>query len=383
MKILFVTSKSLGGSGKYISVLARGLGQRLHLDLVYYPMGVPQDNEIEAPFKQVVHFKSPPSLNPIKLIGLAYQVRTLIKAQNYDIVHSHTSLGGLIARLASIGLPCKSLQTLHAFGADLFTPQPQKSVYWLIEKCLDFATDAYIAPSEYMKQYGVKLKLFAANKVNVVYNSLPLSPPKSDVVANDRNRIRTDLNIDDKVVFLFCGRLEPQKGVDILIESLAEDRLQGLDFVVLICGQGENEAEYKKLAIDLGVDSRIVWLGWQVNVEQFYAACDIYVMPSRWESFGLVFLEAMNYKKPIVTTNAQAIPEVVAHSECGLVGENENVAQLAENMRAMADSAQMRLQMGEAGFNRMSLKFSFPEFVDKTFDVYKSLVGTIINNSGR
>ncbi|RYE49087.1 MAG: glycosyltransferase family 1 protein, partial [Sphingobacteriales bacterium] len=305
----------------------------------------------------------------------------LIKIHKYDIVHSHTSLGGVIARLASIGLSCKSLQTLHAFGADLFTPQPQKSIYWLIEKCLDFATDAYIAPSEYMKQYGVKLKLFAANKVNVVYNSLPLRPPMPDVVTSDRIRIRTTLNIDDKLVFLFCGRLEPQKGVDILIKSLAEDSLKGLEFVVLVCGQGDNEVEYKQLAAELGVDTRIIWLGWQTNVEQFYAACDIYVMPSRWESFGLVFLEAMNFKKPIIATNAQAIPEVVAHAECGLISDNENVAQLAENIRALAVNSHLCRQMGEAGFHRLSIKFSFPEFVDKTFNVYTSLVDDKLNNS--
>jgi glycosyltransferase involved in cell wall biosynthesis len=136
--------------------------------------------------------------------------------------------------------------------------------------------------------------------------------------------------LEDETLFLFCGRLE-KKDVDVLFDAIAkmDDRIS---FKVAWCGEGDLRNKLNEQANRLGIQHRLHWLGLQSDVSQFYAAADIYIMPSRWESFGLVFLETMNYETPILSTKTQTIPEVVEDQVCGLLSENEDSSQLANNM---------------------------------------------------
>jgi glycosyltransferase involved in cell wall biosynthesis len=366
-KILFITSKSLGGSGKYISSLATALRKKgYHCELLYYPSGVAQDNEIEAAFAKVHHFSVPPGFSPANITKNILQVRTIVDQNDFDWVHTHTSLGGLIGKLGA-RLAHKKVAigaTLHAFAADEFTPVPQKWVYWIIERFLDSLTDAYVAPSHYMVEYGKRIRVINSKKVTVIHNSLPLQPPPSSVALTG-NAKRESLGFGaDEIVFLFCGRLEEQKGVDTLIAGFAKVPAN-LRCRLVICGIGEDERKLKELAVSLNVDSRIHWAGWQADVEPFYAMADVYVMPSRWESFGLVFLEAMNFSLPVISTRTQAIPEVVDDRNTGLLGGNGDVMALAANMTLLATDAELRKKMGKAGKIRLMEHFTFERFVEE------------------
>jgi len=364
-RILFVTSKSLGGSGKYISSLAPELIKAgHHCDLLYFPLGVAQDIELESAFNRVFHFTSPPGFSISSLIKNIHTVRDVLNSGEYDWVHSHTSLGGLFGRLGAF-FSKKTLlvgQTLHAYGADEFVPYPQKAVYWVIEKFLDLLTDAYVAPSKHVVDYGTRMHLINATKATVIYNALPLRAPPPDLTA-PRAQLRAKLNIrDDEVVYLFCGRLEPQKGVDVLLDACGKLPKE-LPWRLVICGIGEDEAALKAQAELLGISKNLLWMGWQTEVDPFYAGADLYAMPSRWESFGLVFLEAMNFALPIVSTATQAIPEVVEDGVCGMLSPNEDVPALTNNLLRLSTDRSLRQAMGEAGRARLHQKFTFERFV--------------------
>ena len=378
-KILFVTSKSLGGSGKYISTLAAALRERgHHCELIYYPMGVVQDGEIEAAFSAVHHFKARPGFSPIGVAANVARVREVLMNNHFDWVHTHTSLGGLFgkvgATLARSGARVGA--TIHAYGADEFTPVPQKWVYWVIERFLDLLTDAYVSPSQYMVDYGRRIHVIGSNKATVIHNSLPLQPPSADV-AKLRLSKRAALGLaDDQMVFLFCGRLEQQKGVDILISAFAKVP-QNLRCHLILCGIGDDEDKLREQARALGVEANITWAGWQSELEAFYACADAYAMPSRWESFGLVFLEAMNYTLPVVSTRTQAIPEVVDDGVTGLLSTNENDSEFAFNLIRMAQDSNLRRSLGEAGNIRLREHFSFDKFVDAHVQWYETRPGDL------
>jgi glycosyltransferase involved in cell wall biosynthesis len=372
-KILFVTSKSLGGSGKYISSLATALREKgYHCELIYPPTGVTQDAEIEAAFPTVHHFAVGPGFSPVRIVKNMLQVRKLVAQNNFDWVHTHTSLGALVGKLGARLAPKKVAvgATLHAYAADEFTPVPQKWFYWMIERFLDLLTDAYVAPSHYMVEYGKRIRVIDPKKATVIHNSLPLKPPSSSL-ALARATKRESLGFAaDEIIFLFCGRLEEQKGVDTLIAGFAKVPAE-LRSRLVICGLGEDERKLKQLAVSLNIDSRIHWAGWQSDVEPFYAMADVYVMPSRWESFGLVFLEAMNFSLPVVSTRTQAIPEVVDDHKTGLLCENGDVLALAANMTLLATDAELRRRMGKAGQRRLMEHFTFERFVEDHIGWYE------------
>jgi glycosyltransferase involved in cell wall biosynthesis len=365
-KILFVTSKSLGGSGKYISSLATALREKgYYCELIYPPTGVTQDAEIEAAFSTVHHFAAAPRFAPVRIVKNMFQVRKLVAQNDFDWVHTHTSLGGVIGKLGAKLAPKKVAvgATLHAYAADEFTPVPQKWFYWIIERFLDLLTDAYVAPSHHMIEYGKRIRVIDSKKATVIHNSLPLQPPSSSL-ALERATNRASLGFAaDEIIFLFCGRLEKQKGVDTLIAGFSKIPAE-LRPRLVICGLGEDERKLKQLAVSLNIDSRIHWAGWQSDVAPFYAMADVYVMPSRWESFGLVFLEAMNFSFPVVSTRTQAIPEVVDDKGTGLLCESGDVVALAENMTLLATDAELRCRMGKAGKRRLTEHFTFERFVE-------------------
>lgn len=374
MTTLFITSKSLGGSGKYISSLANGIKSHTDCEIIYYPSNVSQDKEIEKEFSFSHHFKNIPCFNPIKLLQNILQVRAILNSGKYVAVHTHTSLGGFIGRIGAFisHRPIKKIHTIHAYGADEFTPVPQKWVYWVIERSLDLITDCYISPSQYMIDYGVRNHIINKSKANVIYNSLPLRAPGEERVSQ-RENIRASMGLtENEILFLFCGRLEKQKGVDILLEAIAKiDR--DVQFKVALCGEGELRKELSEQADRLDIQHRLQWLGWQSEVNQFYAASDIYIMPSRWESFGLVFLEAMNYEMPILSTKTQAIPEVVADKICGLLSDNENPDQLAQNMLLLLNDNKLSLKMGKEGKKRLNNLFTFNSFIQAHMIIYEKM----------
>jgi glycosyltransferase involved in cell wall biosynthesis len=372
MTVLFITSKSLGGSGKYISCLAAGVQDKVNCELLYFPSGAVQDGEIECAFKAVHHFPSRPSFNPVAVFKDVMFVRKVLRQGRYSAVHTHTSFGGLIGRLGAFlsGRDMKIIHTLHAFGADEFTPYPQKWLYWLIEKGLDAMTDRYIAPSRYTREYGTRTRLINPAKATVIYNALPLkaSLPIGDA---ERQRVRASFGAGpDDIVFLFCGRFEKQKGVDILLQAVALVKVAA-SFKVVLCGTGELEDALRSLAIDLGIQDHMVWLGWQQDLRGFYEAADVYVMPSRWETFGLVFLEAMNYSLPILSTRTQAIPEVVENNVSGLLSINEDARGLAKNMEKLIMHAELRHQLGMQGHQRLHARFSYEKFIHSHLALYE------------
>ena len=374
MRILFLTSKSLGGSGKYISSLASALRERsYYCELLYYPFGVDQDAEIESAFSAVHYFKSEPGFSPLSIISNLKKVRKTLKAGQFDWVHTHTSLGGLFGRLGSIGLGSylKVGHTIHAFGADEFTPIPQKWIFWLVERFLDSFTKAYVSPSMYMLEYGRRTNLIRAEKVTVIYNSLPLKNLSREIIELRKHKRLEMCVSDDEIIYLFCGRLERQKGVDVLIKCLAK-LPNDLKYRLVVCGIGQDEEELRTLAESLDVHEHIIWAGWQNDLQSFYAAADVFVMPSRWESFGLVFLEAMNHSLPVASTRAQAIPEVVVHGETGLLCAREDSDSFAKNLLTLALNSELRFCLGQAGKKRLESCFKFEKFVDEHIKWYNS-----------
>ena len=133
MKVIQVTSKSLGGSGTYIELLSLGLRSR-HVQVgLCYRSGSSQDGRLESAMDSVWHFPKPVGFHPWYTMVNIWFLMRLLRRERPDIIHSHTSLGGLVGRVAGFlaRVPAR-VHTAHAFGADEFTPQPAKNIYQII-----------------------------------------------------------------------------------------------------------------------------------------------------------------------------------------------------------------------------------------------------------
>ncbi|HXP78054.1 MAG TPA: glycosyltransferase [Stellaceae bacterium] len=166
---------------------------------------------------------------------------------------------------------------------------------------------------------------------------------------------------------LFVGRLEPRKGIDVLLQAasrlLARFPRLYLDVVGNDTLAGPDGRTYRALfetdPASAGIRERVRFHG-EVSEEAlrgFYRACDMFVAPSRFESFGLILLEAMMFAKPVVCCRTGGMPEVTVDGETGLLAEPGDAASLERCLERLIEDSALRLRLGAAGRRRYEARF--------------------------
>ncbi|RME62284.1 MAG: glycosyltransferase family 1 protein [Caldilineae bacterium] len=191
----------------------------------------------------------------------------------------------------------------------------------------------------------------------------------------------------EPLTILYVGRLEKRKGVQALFEAipLVVQRHPNVRFVLA----GEDNSLHDGFRQATGQDyptyfrekypdvqAQVSFLG-RVSDEkltELYGACDVFVAPSLYESFGLIYLEAMNYAKPVIGCQAGGIPEVVNHGVTGLLVEPDAHRPLAEALITLVESPQRRYEMGQAGRERLLRSFTHLQMAQGFARVYRAII---------
>ncbi len=173
---------------------------------------------------------------------------------------------------------------------------------------------------------------------------------------------------------LFVGKSEYRKGFDTLITSIPQIIKEFPLIQFDICGTGEMNEKAESDFHRLGLQN-VFFHGYKSrsSLELFYSECDIFVAPSRYESFGIIYLEAMRHSKPIIACNTGGTPEVVSHGKSGLLIDPGNPSQLTKAIIDLAKNKALRKSMGINGKDRIKKKFSMEKLLDVTFMHYKKI----------
>jgi glycosyltransferase involved in cell wall biosynthesis len=168
-------------------------------------------------------------------------------------------------------------------------------------------------------------------------------------------------------ILLTVARLtasDSYKGVDHVIQALPAVLSVVPDLYYVVVGEGDDRQRLERLAVDAGVEDRVMFAGARADAELagYYRACDAYVMPSRSEGFGIVYLEAMSCGKPVVAANSGGAPEVVEDGVTGLLVEYGDVPTLACSLTRLLTDRECRQRMGEAGRRRVEARYTFEHF---------------------
>jgi glycosyltransferase involved in cell wall biosynthesis len=174
------------------------------------------------------------------------------------------------------------------------------------------------------------------------------------------------------------GRLVEKKGFQDLLSALAElpPEIAGRPWRMLIAGDGENRDVLVRQVLALGLEERVVWLGWQDPPDPWYALADLVVVPSRHEPLGNVILEAWSYRRPVVSTASDGAQELIQDGSNGLIVPVADPAALAGRIRAILEAADgARSALGEAGHRELQGKYGRQAIVDAYLDLYARLLG--------
>jgi phosphatidylinositol alpha-1,6-mannosyltransferase len=188
--------------------------------------------------------------------------------------------------------------------------------------------------------------------------------------------VRQRHNLGRSPVLLTVGRLQRRKGQDMAIQALPRIMKKFPDVKYMIVGSGEEYASLQRLAQDVGVRDRVIFVGRIADGEQaaYYAACDVFLMPNRQigediEGFGIVFLEAGAAGKPVIGGTSGGTGEAILDEVTGLRVNGENIQEIATAVvELLANPAKARA-MGECGRRRVETEFSWESVVERTREV--------------
>lgn len=298
--------------------------------------------------------------------NLSYIVKTikkiseLIKNIEPDIVYCHSTWAGVFVRIPI--LFCmrryKVIYNAHGWAFCRECSRLHKYLYAAIEKILSWKTNIIINVSQNEYQtaidYGISKKKMCVlysgvkNKINEFY--------QDNIFANNQ------LNI------LFVGRFDKQKGIDLLLPIFKKVNRADLHLYIA----GGSVLGDCKLHKEYGSDN-ITFLGWvdHDKVGKYYHACDVVIMPSRWEAFGLVAIEAMSYAKPVIVSNRGALPELIEEGKNGFIFDLDNKNSL-ESVLNNLDKNKLFI-MGREAKKIFEKKFTLKQMINDTQQIFERL----------
>ena len=195
------------------------------------------------------------------------------------------------------------------------------------------AIDRHVGVGERTSREIEKLVRLPRGSVHTIHNGVP---ERDTAVAPERQRPPRVGTI---------GRLEPQKGMDVLIRAFAHVK----DASLLIVGDGSERGRLEKLARDVGVSDRIEWKGWSDEARRYLPSLDIFVLPSRSEGFPLAVLEALLAGIGVIASDVGSVAEAIRDGETGLLVPPEDPGALAAALRRLLADRALSRRLGENG----------------------------------
>lgn len=351
--VLYSGGQSLGGIENYLIHLF-GAVNKNDIDIELLSLGKWQLSErMKILSYNVKEFsQSRIRLKTIDEIG-KYCIENEIK-----LLVSQGTVANAYARLVSKKYKITNLVTVHSDASSEY-PNPVISIiYQLVDRFLRKYTDRYIAVSKYIKSVLVESGV-PAKCISVVYNGVDCPKPGK----RDHKRL----------VVGSMGRLNQVKGYDILIRAFA--KLENKRLRLKIAGEGEELNNLKDLTKQLGVDSRVEFVGYKTDEFKFLDAIDVYVQPSRSEGFGIALVQAMSQNLPVVVTPAGSLKELVTDGQTGFISKEISAKSLATAMDRAIVNIELSTRIGENAGKFVSQNFSVKKWVDETSQIYDAAIG--------
>lgn len=337
-------------------------------------------NSVEGiPVKRFRAYSMPGELHYVFIPGLA---KAILRSK-HDLIHAH-SYGYFQVNISGLN---KSLRDTPFVLTPHFHPpwsmwggDKRKQLRKIYDKLLAppvlNSVDRIIGVSHHEMELLQQIIEFDTSKIRYIPNGIDFS--RFDPIPKpDKFRRKYNIKEEDNTI-LYVGRLASNKGLEVLIDSAPNVLKEHPDTRFVFVGEDEG---MKSLLIEkskkLGILNRILFTDHIKDYELFlsaYAACDVFVLPSEYEAFGIVLLEAQACKKPVIGTRVGGVPEAIGDEGAGVVVEyNDSAALATETNKLLADPS-LRKKMGKIGRKRVREKFTWGTIVEQIEKVYQELL---------
>ena len=274
----------------------------------------------------------------------------------YDVVHSHYWLSSWVGRELSQELAIPHVVTFHTLSLIKMQSragEEEQSERSVIETNVIATADRIIAFSPHERDAMARLYAADANKITLVPCGVDLEVFRP----LNQKAVRSSLGLNGEKILLYVGRVEPIKGLDLLVETAAQmDSEDGVRMIVVGADvNGDREMDrVRQLAREKDLEDKIDFVG-QVDHDDlplYYNAADVCVVPSYYESFGLVALESMACGTPVVATRVGGLSTIIHHGRTGYLKSWRCPEAFANSVEMIISSNGLQQSMGEAARKR-------------------------------
>lgn len=289
-------------------------------------------------------------------LRLLFQLVLLLRRFRPDVVHLHSTFAGFFLRPILSFYRFKVVYCPHGWAFDRSSNPLLVLIFGLVERVLSRFCSVIVCISEHERQRALQVGL-RSSKLMVVHNGI------SDVLRGD---VCPNLwPVSSSLKLLFVGRFDRQKGVDVLFDAL---RSLGSSVHAVVVG---SPVLSDLSSVDPPENATLVgWLS-RADVIPLYAQADLLVVPSRWEGFGIIAIEAMRSGCPVLASRVGGLSEVVEDGVTGILVPPDSSDSIVSAIRSV--SRDVLRKMGQQGRLRYELFFSADKMNSKIVDLYRSL----------
>lgn len=287
-----------------------------------------------------------------------YQIFKLCRQEKFDIVHTMTSKGGFLGRIAAKMAGCKKVvHTVQGVAFHKYEKPHKRVLYYLMEIIAGFFGDYVVSVNSYYKKF---FWFIPKTKFKVIYNAF-----------NPKNLVKKVTRTDDILRLIFVGRLDLAKSPLDFLAAMLVLKQRKIPVEATVIGDGFYFEDMKKYLDNNDLNNTVNLLGWQDDIGNQLANHDIFCLTSIFEAFGIVFCEAGYTGLPSVATNVEGIPEVVKDGFTGLLVPPRNPIKFADAVQRLHENRDLLAQYGKNAEQRVNENFTIEIMVNKYQELYE------------
>ncbi len=373
----------MGGPALHVSYLSAGLRERgYETILVAGNVGQGEQSmayvadDLGVPVVTIPHLHR--EISPVRDLLATIRLARIIRAERPAILHTHTAKAGAVGRVAALlagrRRPPIIVHTFHGHVLRGYFGRFWTGVFRLLERVLARITDVLVAVSPEVRDELVAFGVAPATKFRVIRLGIELDERLSPDGAARAETRRVMGVADERFVVGWIGRMTAVKRTDVVLESFRRLRDEGVDAVLCMVGDGPDRHWVENLAGGLGIMRDSLFPGYQEDVGPFFAAFDVFVLPSGNEGTPVTAIEALASGCPVVATRVGGVPDVVTDGEDGFLVDPGDVEGLAASLARLANDPALRARMGGAGRERMRSRYAVDRLIDDIDRLYRELL---------
>ena len=292
---------------------------------------------------------------------------TVRNLQNYykkhtpDVIHTHLSHADFLGIWSARKTKAKVFCTMHNiyFKQNILDAVFFKVYRFLFHRIVKGAH--MISISKSVENHVLSKLKIRKNRSHLLYNAIPL--------------IEASTKTDSEVVrLLFVGRLEKQKSVLTLLKAIRKVKDSGVqrEFKLLVVGDGKQRQDLLKQTESLRIKELVIFTGKKEDTLPYFENSDIFILPSIWEGFGIVILEAFRSKLAVIASNIEGPAELIIDQKNGLLFPPENDDELKNAIVTLIHDEEKRLSLADNGYKAFTRMYQIDRYVEELEKIYKN-----------